>query len=76
MSTTTTPPPITVANETTGASAPPRPQPPEAEAAQRVYNFPVSDVPANPLGEGRHIKTAAALIIGCVYFSPASTVSW
>ena len=29
------------------------------------YNFPVSDVPPNPLGEGRYIKTAAALIIGC-----------
>ncbi|KAI0705472.1 MoaB/Mog domain-containing protein [Earliella scabrosa] len=27
-------------------------------------NFPVSPVPPNPLGEGRYIKTAAALVIG------------
>ncbi|KAL0946196.1 hypothetical protein HGRIS_012457 [Hohenbuehelia grisea] len=27
-------------------------------------NFAVSPIPKNPLGEGRHIKTAAALIIG------------
>ncbi|RPD61543.1 Molybdopterin binding protein [Lentinus tigrinus ALCF2SS1-7] len=27
-------------------------------------NFPVSPVPENPLGEGRYIKTAAALVIG------------
>ncbi|CDO70069.1 hypothetical protein BN946_scf184601.g22 [Trametes cinnabarina] len=28
------------------------------------WNFPLSPIPANPLGEGRYIKTAAALIIG------------
>ncbi|KAH7928809.1 Molybdopterin binding protein [Leucogyrophana mollusca] len=28
------------------------------------FNFSVSPIPKNPLGEGRHIKTAAALIIG------------
>lgn len=38
----------------------------EAVAQPKVYDFAVSDVPANPLGEGRYIKTAAALIIGCV----------
>ena len=31
---------------------------------QPQYNFPVSPVPANPLGEGRFIRTAAALVIG------------
>ncbi|KAL1948364.1 hypothetical protein VTO73DRAFT_12439 [Trametes versicolor] len=36
------------------------PAPPE----QPQWNFPVSPVPKNPLGEGRFIKTAAALIIG------------
>lgn len=30
------------------------------------YNFPVSEQPKNPLGEGRYIKSAAALIIGWV----------
>lgn len=34
------------------------------------FNFPVSPVPENPLGEGRYIKTAAALMIG--YGSPIS----
>ncbi|THH18870.1 hypothetical protein EW146_g2169 [Bondarzewia mesenterica] len=28
------------------------------------FTFPVSAIPANPLGEGRYIRTAAALIIG------------
>ncbi|ETW77343.1 molybdenum cofactor biosynthesis protein [Heterobasidion irregulare TC 32-1] len=28
------------------------------------FDFPLSPVPANPLGKGRYIKTAAALIIG------------
>ncbi|KAM5536820.1 hypothetical protein V8D89_009538 [Ganoderma adspersum] len=38
---------------------------PEA-AAQELpkFNFALSPVPANPLGEGRYIKTAAALVIG------------
>ncbi|KXN89745.1 hypothetical protein AN958_05285 [Leucoagaricus sp. SymC.cos] len=26
--------------------------------------FPISPIPKNPLGEGKHIRTAAALIIG------------
>jgi hypothetical protein len=28
--------------------------------------FPLSKIPPNPLGEGKYIKTAAALIIGLV----------
>lgn len=36
-----------------------RPEPPK-------FNFPVSEIPKNPLGEGRYIKSAACLIIGCV----------
>ena len=28
--------------------------------------FPITPVPKNPLGEGKYIRTAAALIIGCV----------
>ncbi len=39
---------------------------PSAPSEQPQWNFPVSPVPENPLGEGRFIKTAAALIIGCV----------
>ncbi|KAI8989041.1 MoaB/Mog domain-containing protein [Trametes punicea] len=31
---------------------------------QPKWNFPLSPIPDNPLGEGRYIKTAAALIIG------------
>ncbi|KAI9056498.1 Molybdopterin binding protein [Trametes sanguinea] len=31
---------------------------------QLIWSFPLSPVPANPLGEGRYIKSAAALIIG------------
>ena len=33
---------------------------------QQVYDFEVSPVPVNPLGEGKWIKTAACLIIGYV----------
>ncbi|KAI0772958.1 Molybdopterin binding protein [Trametes elegans] len=45
------------------------PADPPAQAEQTVieqpkWNFPLSPVPENPLGEGRYIKTAAALIIG------------
>jgi hypothetical protein len=29
-------------------------------------NFPITPVPKNPLGDGKYIRTAAALIIGCV----------
>ncbi|KAH8112272.1 MoaB/Mog domain-containing protein [Phellopilus nigrolimitatus] len=43
---------------TTQASAGP------SAAAQSTVGFDVSPVPANPLGEGRWIKTAACLIIG------------
>ncbi|KAG1743808.1 putative molybdopterin binding domain-containing protein [Suillus lakei] len=41
------------------SSPPPPPKPPAP-----VVNFPNSPIPKNPLGEGRYIKTAAALIIG------------
>jgi len=37
----------------------PLPKPPAP-----AVDFPVSQIPHNPLGEGRYIKTAAALIIG------------
>jgi hypothetical protein len=37
-------------------------QPPPLQPTS--YNFPLSPIPRNPLGEGRYIKTAAALIIG------------
>ncbi|KAG6907540.1 hypothetical protein DXG01_008576 [Tephrocybe rancida] len=33
-------------------------------ASPQAPRFPVSPIPANPLGEGRHIRTAAALVIG------------
>jgi hypothetical protein len=40
---------------------------PEARAPSPTYpTFDVSPVPANPLGEGKYIRTAAALIIGYV----------
>ena len=29
-------------------------------------SFPITPAPKNPLGEGNYIRTAAALIIGCV----------
>lgn len=65
----------TVDNQTTGAAAPAgattSTQPAQAERPK--YNFPVSEVPKNPLGEGRYIKTAAALVIGYVY--PCETVA-
>ena len=35
--------------------------------------FPVSEVPANPLGDGKYIKTAAALMIGYVFLLFKST---
>lgn len=41
------------------AESQPSPTPPAP-----VMNFPNSPIPKNPLGEGRYIKTAAALIIG------------
>ncbi|TBU25752.1 Molybdopterin binding protein [Dichomitus squalens] len=37
---------------------------PSAEQELPKVNFEVSPVPPNPLGEGRYIKTAAALVIG------------
>jgi len=37
---------------------------PNSSKPEPEYNFTLSDVPENPLGEGRYIKTAAALIIG------------
>jgi len=45
----------------TGSSANARPT--EVPTETKV-TFPVSKIPPNPLGEGRYIKTAAALIIG------------
>ncbi|KIJ64770.1 hypothetical protein HYDPIDRAFT_175303 [Hydnomerulius pinastri MD-312] len=41
------------------ASTPPAPPPVFTD-----FNFAVSPIPKNPLGEGKHIKTAGALIIG------------
>ncbi|KAH9936701.1 Molybdopterin binding protein [Amylocystis lapponica] len=40
------------------------PADPSAPPPAPEWNFSVSDMPPNPLGEGRWIKTAAALIIG------------
>jgi hypothetical protein len=37
-------------------------------APSSAVHFELSPVPPNPLGEGRWIKTAAALVIGCVVF--------
>nr|VWO98604.1 BHLH domain-containing protein [Ganoderma boninense] len=53
----------------TASNADPSPPPstPKPEAAAQElpkFNFELSPVPANPLGEGRYIKTAAALVIG------------
>ncbi len=64
----------TVDNQTTGAAAPAgaTTSTQAAQAERPKYNFPVSEVPKNPLGEGRYIKTAAALVIGYVY--PCETV--
>lgn len=52
-----------VSNQTTGAAAPPAP---DSQEQKVLYNFAISDIPKNPLGEGKYIKTAAALIIGYV----------
>ncbi|KAG5639762.1 hypothetical protein H0H81_000042 [Sphagnurus paluster] len=38
--------------------------PTPGESAREKPRFPISSIPPNPLGEGRHIRTAAALIIG------------
>ncbi|KAI0826134.1 MoaB/Mog domain-containing protein [Irpex lacteus] len=56
----------TVDNQTTGAAAPAgaTTSTQAAQAERPKYNFPVSEVPKNPLGEGQYIKTAAALVIG------------
>jgi hypothetical protein len=35
-------------------------------------DFPITPVPKNPLGEGKYIRTAAALIIGYVITKPES----
>ena len=51
----------TMQNQTTGAAAPTT-----ATKEEVVYNFPLSEIPKNPLGEGNYIKTAGCLIIGCV----------
>ncbi|KAI0634363.1 Molybdopterin binding protein [Trametes polyzona] len=45
--------------------AKPVPADPSAQTPEQPkWDFPLSPVPENPLGEGRYIKTAAALIIG------------
>ncbi|KAL5514752.1 hypothetical protein ACEPAG_2068 [Sanghuangporus baumii] len=38
--------------------------PSTSASTQRTYNFEVSPIPPNPLGEGKWIKTAACLVIG------------
>ncbi|PIL29180.1 hypothetical protein GSI_09229 [Ganoderma sinense ZZ0214-1] len=50
------------ADQSTSPGSAPKPE----AAAQELpkFNFELSSVPANPLGEGRYIKTAAALVIG------------
>lgn len=48
------------ANGTAAAAAPAKPQ-------EVRYNFPLSEIPKNPLGEGKFVKTAGCLIIGCVF---------
>ncbi|TFK89524.1 Molybdopterin binding protein [Polyporus arcularius HHB13444] len=48
----------TVSADPSTSTSPPK----EQEMPQ--FNFPVSPVPENPLGEGRYIRTAAALMIG------------
>ena len=40
-----------------------------------LYNFRVSEIPKNPLGEGNYIKTAGCLIIGCALESCARVVA-
>ena len=45
------------------------PRPSAAEQELPKFNFEVSPVPPNPLGEGRYIRTAAALVIGYVSFT-------
>ena len=45
---------------------PSAPRPSAAEQELPKFNFEVSPVPPNPLGEGRYIRTAAALVIGYV----------
>ena len=53
----------------------PAPKPEAAAQELPKVNFALSPVPANPLGEGRYIKTAAALVIGCVVRYVASVLS-
>ncbi|KAI0080398.1 Molybdopterin binding protein [Panus rudis PR-1116 ss-1] len=38
--------------------------PKQPEKDEVKFNFPLTEVPPNPLGEGRYIRSAAALIIG------------
>ena len=53
----------------------PAPKPEAAAQELPKVNFALSPVPANPLGEGRYIRTAAALVIGCVLCYVASFLS-
>ncbi|KZT04872.1 Molybdopterin binding protein [Laetiporus sulphureus 93-53] len=50
-------PVATLSGNASGNAAEPQPAPMQ-------WNFPTSPMPPNPLGEGRYIKTAAALVIG------------
>jgi hypothetical protein len=52
------------------SSTPPPSPSPTPIIPGKDYDFPLSPVPKNPLGEGRYIKTAAALIIGCEQAAP------
>ncbi|KAI0685921.1 hypothetical protein C8T65DRAFT_80827 [Cerioporus squamosus] len=55
----------TVAKDVPADPSAPAPGPPTSKDQELPqFNFPVSPVPENPLGEGRYIRTAAALVIG------------
>lgn len=56
----------TMSSSSASSSSESQPQQPPVQLPS--LNFEVSPVPKNPLGEGRWIKTAACLIIGCVVF--------
>lgn len=49
-------------------AAPKVPITPNGSFSSSGVRFELSHLPSNPLGEGRWIKTAGAIIIGCVFF--------
>ncbi|CAL1709687.1 unnamed protein product [Somion occarium] len=51
-------------NEATAAGGPDLSTKDPQQSGEPKFNFPLSEIPKNPLGEGRYIKSAAALIIG------------